>query len=71
MCGRELFDMAGNEKQGLTAGVIVALVASVTAGVSSGSFWRFLAVLAFSMLCVGAAHMLVVAARRPRVETDH
>ena len=55
MCGRELFDMAGNVKQGLTAGVIVALVASVTAGVSSGSFWRFLAVLAFSMLCVGAA----------------
>jgi hypothetical protein len=31
-----------------------------------------LAVLAFSMLCVGAAHMLVVAARRPRrVESDH
>jgi hypothetical protein len=63
--------MAGNVKQGLTAGVIVALVASATAGVSSGSFWRFLAVLAFSILCVGATHWLLVAARRPRVETDH
>ena len=63
--------MAGNVKQGLTAGVIVALVASVTAGGSSGSFWRFLVVLAFSMLCVGATHWLLVAARARGVETDH
>ena len=61
--------MAGNVKQGLTAGVIVALFASVTAGVTSGSFWRFLLVLAFSMVCLGAAHwMLVVAARHRRVD---
>ena len=63
--------MAGNVKQGLTAGVIVALVASATVGVSSGSFWRFLVVLAFSMLCVGATHWLLVAARARRGETDH
>ena len=50
---------------------IIALVASVTAGVTSGSFWRFLAVLAFSLLCVGAAHLLVLAARPRRVEIDH
>ena len=63
--------MAGNVKQGLTSGVIIAMVASVTAGVTSGSFWRFLVVLAFSMLCVGAAHTLVVAARPRRVGSDH
>lgn len=63
--------MAGNVKRGLTAGVIIALVASVTAGVTSGSFWRFLAALAFSLLCVGAAHLLLLAARPRRVEIDH
>jgi hypothetical protein len=71
MCGRELFDMAGSVKQGLTAGVIVALVASVTAGVTSRSFLRFLEVLAFSLLCVGATHLLVPAARSRRLEIDH
>jgi predicted phage tail protein len=66
-----LFDMAGNVKQGLTAGVIIALVTSVVVGVTAESFWMFLAALGFSMLCVGAAHMLVVAARPRRVESDH
>ncbi|HSO04663.1 MAG TPA: hypothetical protein VLQ92_09300 [Candidatus Limnocylindrales bacterium] len=63
--------MAGNVKQGLTAGVIVALFASASVGGSSGSFWLFLVTLTFSMLCLGATHWLLVAARRPRVETDH
>ena len=66
-----MVEVAGNVKLGLTAGVIIALVASVTAGVTSGSFWRFLAVLAFSLLCVGAAHLLVLAARPRRVEIHH
>ena len=57
--------MAGNVKQGLTAGVIVALGASVAVGVGSGSFWTFVLALTFSMLCVGATHWLLVAARRP------
>lgn len=56
--------MAGNDKQALTAGVIVALVASATVGGSSGSFWTFLVTLTFSMLCLGAAYWLLVAARR-------
>ena len=63
--------MAGNVKQGLTAGVIVALVASATVGGSSGSFWLFLVTLTFSMLCLGATHWLLVAVRARGGETDH
>jgi hypothetical protein len=74
LAGRAQFvergEMAGDVKQGfgLTAGVIVALVASVTAGASSGSFWRFLVVLTFSMACLGATYWLLVAGRRRRVD---
>jgi hypothetical protein len=63
--------MAGNVKQGLIAGVIVALVASATVGGSSGSFWLFLVTLTFSMLCLGATHWLLGAVRARGGESDH
>lgn len=54
-------------KRGLTAGVLVALFLSVLIGVNAESFWApFLTALAFSMVCVGAATWLLVAARRGR-----
>lgn len=56
--------MTNQTKQGLTAGVIVTLVVSATAGVTSGSFWLFLAVLAFSLVCVCSATWLLVLAKR-------
>lgn len=59
--------MAGNVRQGLTAGIIVALISSLGVGVTAESFWGpFLVSLVFSMGCVGAATWLVGIAERRR-----
>jgi hypothetical protein len=51
--------MTADVKQGLSAGVVVALVVSVVVGVTSESFWMFLATLGFSISCVCAAAWLL------------
>ena len=54
-----------NSRQGATAGVILALLLSLMAGVTAESFWApFLRTLAVSLLCVGAVTWLLVLANR-------
>lgn len=56
-----------NIRQGLTGGLVIALVASVGVGASAESFWApFLTALAFSLLCAGGVTWLLVVANRRR-----